>query len=185
MKFIKKVISCYRHSTAISRTGPPKTLVLSITKECNFSCRYCFPKIYGNLQNVATPVTLMGPHQGYELLKEGYGLGCREFSFCGVGEPTTHPFFYQFLAWAKEIGYSISFASNGWNLDPLKLAMLDDRDVVKISVDTMHFRGSPEPESYCKKIKRLFFCICRIRKKIQNNRYITWGNKFGPTINNY
>jgi MoaA/NifB/PqqE/SkfB family radical SAM enzyme len=90
------------------------------------------------------------------LLKEAWVLGCRTVTFGGLGEPTMHPDFYQLLSWAKEIGYSIEFTSNGWTLAPEKLSMLDRSDVVRISIDTMHLQGSPHPQDYLKKMKILF-----------------------------
>jgi MoaA/NifB/PqqE/SkfB family radical SAM enzyme len=136
--------------------APPKILALEIVRGCNFNCEHCFSRLYPDLINQMKGFQQMSADDVHSILKDAWVFGCRAVTFEGLGEPTLHPDFYQFLFWAKEMGYSIKFTSNGWTLALQKLSILDNHDVVRISIDSMHVKGSPNPHIYLEKMKFLF-----------------------------
>jgi len=136
--------------------APPQNLSLEIIRGCNFHCQHCFSRLYSDRIAQAYPFQCMPTDRVHSLLKDARSIGCRTVTFCGLGEPTAHPDFFLFLSWAKDLGYSVEFTSNGWTLEPEKLGMLDSRDSVRISIDTMHLQGSPRSQDYLKKMADLF-----------------------------
>lgn len=127
-------------------------IYLKISNKCNFSCHYCFSKIYQSYSHRDTSGQEMNSKNVYPILQDAWNLGCRLATFGGLGEVSTHTDFYQFLKTAKRMGYIVNFTTNGWNIDLSKLSILEPVDRIRISIDKMHLEGSPNPHSYTNRL---------------------------------
>ncbi|MFZ0006186.1 MAG: radical SAM protein [Methanoregula sp.] len=125
-----------------------RTIILNISSACNFRCQDCYPRIYGSDFYTNTGPGMMRFEDACYILSDARRIGCKSIEFKGVGEVTLHKDFYRFLSLAKDKGYYVRFPTNGWNLDTTHLGMLDKGDRIKISIDKMHFEGSPDPSCY-------------------------------------
>jgi len=90
------------------------------------------------------------------ILEEAWNIGCRFSSFGGlIGEVSMHSDFYYILQTAKRMGYIVNFTTNGWNIDPARLSMLEPVDRIRISIDKMHLEGSPDPLAYVNRLSSI------------------------------
>ena len=111
------------------------------------------PYIFGS----DSSIQLFSAHvirHGSVSIERSLGTRMQNGYFWRIGRTDDASRFLPFFIMGK--GYSIEFTSNGWMLAPEKLSMLDRRDVVRISIDTMHLQGSPLPGDYLNKMKILF-----------------------------
>jgi len=153
---INLIFSYIQQNVKKNSCMPPQNLSIEIIRGCNFRCQHCFSRLYSEKTTQTNPIQCIPTDRVHSLLEDAWNLGCRTVTFGGLGEPTAHRDLFLFLSQAKDLGYSTEFTSNGWTLEPEKLGMLDSRDVVRISIDTMHLQGSPRYQDYLKKMADLF-----------------------------
>lgn len=151
----------------VPKTPEPKELVMKIINDCNFHCKYCFTRIYLNERIQKALGLKMRPDDAAKILEDAWELGCRKASITGLGEPSIHPNFYQYLSLAKDIGYKVVVSTNGWGINPSRLDMLDERDRIQYSIDKMHIQNSPDPKIY---LKKMMFQLDKSNSKNYNIR---------------
>jgi len=151
----------------LSNNPAPYKISVKIVNSCNFHCQYCFSRIFHTLSPRKTPVSVMDSKIVNHILYEAWNLGCRLATFGGIGEVTTHQDFYQILAIAKRMGYSVNFTTNGWIIDPSRLSILEPVDRIRISIDRMHLEGSPDPHKYVSRLSSV------IEESINQNLPVT------------
>jgi len=131
----------------LSNRPHPYKLYLNISNKCNFKCCNC-PRI-----NQLSGSREMQSEDAERILEEAYNIGCRLATISGPsGEVSIHPDFYHILKIAKKRGFNVNFTTNGWNIDPAKLSMLEPVDRIRISIDRMHLEGAPDPLAYISRL---------------------------------
>lgn len=81
-------------------------LAISITNECNLSCKHCYAKSGVKKDNEMTLTEIM------ELIMQAKKCGTRFITLTG-GEPLIHPAIFEIVQCIKEQGIKISIATNG------------------------------------------------------------------------
>ncbi len=106
----------------------PRRFVFELTNACNLNCKMC-----GRNSANFRPTWFQ-----MEWLKyfEPAAHLVEEVTLMGWGEPTVHPHFAEFLAWAHRLGLRKYFCTNGMRLDKL----FDDifkteTDIIAVSMD--------------------------------------------------
>ena len=123
----RKDNSCLNREEAIQKKhfleSYPRRIVLEMTSACNIRCKMCgrstidfkptfFKKEWLNLLNPVVDKI-------------------EEVTLLGWGEPTLHPYFSDFLEWAKSHGLRKFFCTNGTRLEELK------EDIFKYQVELL------------------------------------------------
>lgn len=103
---------------------PPQNLDflwLELTNQCNLHCMHC----YADSGPWSTGGSALSTEQYYSIIGEAYYIGCRRIQFIG-GEPTISPALCDFIACARQTGYSfIEVFSNLTRLNDTLLRCLE------------------------------------------------------------
>lgn len=126
------------YSLLIKRKLDLKRVYLEITNQCNLNCKMCFRKFWKD------SIGKMSLAQFQEILSQ-----IKEFPsidtiyFGGIGEPTLHPEFLNFVKLVKESGYRLEFGTNGTHLSQYS------DDLIKYGVDRITVSiDAPEPDIF-------------------------------------
>lgn len=111
-------------SGEVNAKAYPRRLVLEMTSACNIRCKMC-----GRNAAEFTPTIFK---KNWLEIFEPIADKVEEVTLLGWGEPTLHPEFSEFLAWAHDRGLRIYFCTNG-----IKLKELAD-DIFKYKVDLIN-----------------------------------------------
>lgn len=106
----------------------PRRLVFEMTNACNLRCRTC-------ARNSAhfKPTSFKAAWRDFFEPALPY---VEEVTLMGWGEPTVHPDFVGFLAWAEKHGLRKYFCTNGLKLNDLFGAIFDNHvDIIAVSLD--------------------------------------------------
>jgi MoaA/NifB/PqqE/SkfB family radical SAM enzyme len=106
----------------------PQRLVFEMTNACNLNCVMCGR----NAKH------FKAAHFNIDWLKkfDGAAAGIEEVTLMGWGEPTMHPRFVEFLAWANSRGLRKYFCTNGMKLGELLPHIFEQQvDVIAVSMD--------------------------------------------------
>lgn len=106
----------------------PRRFVFELTNACNLNCKMC-GRNSANFQPTWFQMDWLHYFEPVAHLVE-------EVTLMGWGEPTVHPHFAEFLAWAHRLGLRKYFCTNGMRLDKL----FDDifyaeTDIIAVSMD--------------------------------------------------
>ena len=93
---------------AVQLRSCPRRLVLEMTNACNIRCKMC-----GRTAAEFTPTVFQ---KKWLSIFEPIADQIEEVTLLGWGEPTLHPEFSDFLAWAHSHGLRIFFCTNGTRL---------------------------------------------------------------------
>lgn len=118
----------------------PKTnFLLELSNACNHACIFC------THQKMQRKVGFMDKAFAFDILRQAYELGTREVGFYATGEPFLIPDLADYVAKAKEIGYTyVYLTSNGALATPEKI-----KAVVDSGLDSLKFSiNAPERELY-------------------------------------
>lgn len=88
----------------------PLLVWLELTRNCNLRCMYCFTSAGEPLPGELTREEI------FHVMEEMAGMGVVGLVLTG-GEPTMHPHIHEIVERAAELGFVISLATNGLNLD--------------------------------------------------------------------
>jgi radical SAM protein with 4Fe4S-binding SPASM domain len=106
----------------------PQRLVFEMTNSCNLNCVMCGR----NAKH------FKATHFNIDWLKkfDEVSANIEEVTLMGWGEPTMHPRFVEFLAWANVRGLRKYFCTNGMKLGELLSCIFEQQvDVIAISID--------------------------------------------------
>lgn len=118
----------------------PKTnFLLELSNACNHACLFCAH------QKMLRPVGKMDKAFAYDILQQAYDLGTREVGFYATGEPFLIKDLHEYIAKAKEIGYTyVYLTSNGALATPERI-----REVIDAGLDSIKFSiNAPERKLY-------------------------------------
>ena len=111
----------------------PKTnFLMELSNVCNHACIFCAH------QKMRRKVSKMDKTKGFDILRQAYELGTREVGFYATGEPFLVPELPEFIAKAKEIGYTyVYLTSNGSLATPERIRAVIDSglDSIKFSIN--------------------------------------------------
>lgn len=110
-------------SGAVELRSCPRRIVLEMTSACNIRCKMC-----GRAAAEFTPTVFK---KEWLSIFEPIVDRIEEVTLLGWGEPTLHPEFSDFLAWAHERGLRIFFCTNGTRLKALT------EDIFRYGVDLL------------------------------------------------
>ncbi|MFP3041954.1 radical SAM protein [Treponema primitia] len=106
----------------------PQRLVFEMTNACNLNCVMCGRN--------AKEFTAAHFDIGWLEKFDDVVADIEEVTLMGWGEPTMHPQFTEFLAWANKRGLRKYFCTNGMRLGKLLPTIFDEQvDVIAISID--------------------------------------------------
>ena len=108
---------------AVQLRSCPRRLVLEMTSACNIRCKMC-----GRTAAEFTPTVFQ---KKWLSIFEPIADQIEEVTLLGWGEPTLHPEFSDFLAWAHSHGLRIFFCTNGTRLKALT------EDIFRYQVDLL------------------------------------------------
>lgn len=118
----------------------PKTnFLMELSNACNHECIFCAH------QKMQRPVGRMNKEFAFDILKQAYDLGTREVGFYATGEPFLIKDLHEYIAKAKEIGYTyVYLTSNGSLASPERI-----REVIDAGLDSIKFSiNAPERKLY-------------------------------------
>ena len=105
-----------------------------ITGRCNYNCKFCYVKnLSAEINDLDTTHDIL-----YKLksTKTDY-LDIQKLNFVG-GEPFLHPYFYDMLAMAHDMGFVISIVTNGSFISRSNMPKIAEyADWIGISVDSI------------------------------------------------
>lgn len=118
----------------------PKTnFLIELSNACNHACIFC------THQKMKRPVGKINRELAYNILQQAYDLGTREVGFYATGEPFIVPELPEYIAKAKEIGYTyVYLTSNGALATPERI-----RRVIDAGLDSIKFSiNAPQKKLY-------------------------------------
>lgn len=118
----------------------PKTnFLFELSNACNHACIFCAH------QKMRRKVGKIDKTLAFDILQQAYDLGTREVGFYATGEPFLVPDLPDYIAKAKEIGYTyVYLTSNGSLATPNKI-----QAVIDAGLDSLKFSiNAPEREMY-------------------------------------
>lgn len=118
----------------------PKTnFLVEISNACNHACIFCAH------QKMQRKVGKLNQELAFSVLKQAYDLGTREVGFYATGEPFLNKELPEYIAKAKEIGYTyVYLTSNGSLATPEKI-----RAVIDAGLDSLKFSiNAPQRKLY-------------------------------------
>lgn len=118
----------------------PKTnFLMELSSACNHACIFCAH------QKMKRKVSKMNKEKGFDILRQAYDLGTREVGFYATGEPFLVPELPEYIAKAKEIGYTyVYLTSNGSLATPERI-----RSVIDAGLDSIKFSvNAPQRKLY-------------------------------------
>ncbi len=114
---------------------PNKNLLIEITNKCNCNCIFCAnSKMIRSRKNIDDKFI-------YKVLNEAYELGVREVGFYTTGESMLNENLYDYIKYAKTIGYNyVYLTTNGILLDENSMIKLvkNGIDSIKISINAIN-----------------------------------------------
>ena len=118
---------------------PRSNFLMEISNACNHSCIFCAH------QKMQRRVGKMDKKKAFDILQQAYDLGTREVGFYATGEPFIVPELPEYIAKAKEIGYTyVYLTSNGSLATPEKI-----RAVIDVGLDSIKFSiNAPQRKLY-------------------------------------
>lgn len=111
---------------------PKSNFLMELSNVCNHSCIFCAH------QKMQRKVGKMDKEKAFDILQQAYDLGTREVGFYATGEPFLVPDLSDYIAKAKEIGYTyVYLTSNGSVATPDKIRAVIDAglDSIKFSIN--------------------------------------------------
>jgi cytidyltransferase-like protein len=111
---------------------PKSNFLMELSNVCNHSCIFCAH------QKMQRKVGKMSKEKAFDILQQAYDLGTREVGFYATGEPFLIPDLADYIAKAKEIGYTyVYLTSNGSVATPEKIRAVIDAglDSIKFSIN--------------------------------------------------
>ena len=131
-------------TTAFGPVGLPVVQV-HLTRHCNLRCRHCYTSSGPAERQALDTETIR------RFLADARREGYRHVSFSG-GEPLMHPAFFDCVAEARALGFSVSVATNGMLIDTDCAERMAHRlDSIAISIDgprAMHNAMRSSPAAY-------------------------------------
>lgn len=117
-----------------SLTPPfPKTnFLMELSNACNHACIFCAH------QKMRRPTGTINREKAFDILEQAYALGTREVGFYATGEPFLVPDLPEYIAKAKETGYTyVYLTSNGSLATPERIRAVTDAglDSIKFSIN--------------------------------------------------
>ena len=128
--FIKNRVTEKGQTTLLAPRPPfPKNIMVELSNACNHKCIFCSNPKMTREKGRVDPALL------FQIMTEAYSLGSREIGFYTTGDPFIHKDLTQFVAKAKEMGYTYTYIStNGALATPEKI-----RDLVDAGIDSIKF----------------------------------------------
>ena len=111
---------------------PKSNFLMEVSNVCNHSCIFCAH------QKMQRKVGKMDKEKAFDILQQAYDLGTREVGFYATGEPFLVPEMPEYIAKAKEIGFTyVYLTSNGSLATPEKIRAVIDAglDSIKFSIN--------------------------------------------------
>lgn len=111
---------------------PKSNFLMELSNACNHACIFC---AHTKMQR---KVGKMDKEFGFDILKQAYELGTREVGFYATGEPFLMQELPEYIAKAKEIGFTyVYLTSNGSLATPEKIRAVIDAglDSIKFSIN--------------------------------------------------
>lgn len=111
---------------------PRSNFLMELSNVCNHACIFCAH------QKMERKVGWMDKLKAFDILKQAYDLGTREVGFYATGEPFLVPDLPEYIAKAKEIGYTyVYLTSNGSVATPERIRAVIDAglDSIKFSIN--------------------------------------------------
>lgn len=111
---------------------PKSNFLMELSNACNHACIFC------THTKMKRKVGKMNKDLGFSILRQAYDLGTREVGFYATGEPFLVPELPEYIAKAKEIGYTyVYLTSNGSLASPEKIRAVIDAglDSIKFSIN--------------------------------------------------
>lgn len=111
---------------------PKSNFLMELSNACNHACIFCAH------QKMQRKVGKMDKEFGFDILRQAYECGTREVGFYATGEPFLVPELPEYIAKAKEIGYTyVYLTSNGALATPEKIRAVVDAglDSIKFSIN--------------------------------------------------
>ena len=118
---------------------PKSNFLIEVSNACNHACIFCAH------QKMKRKVGKINKDKAFDIMKQAYGLGTREVGFYATGEPFIVPEMPEYIAKAKEIGYTyVYLTSNGSLATPERI-----RAVVDAGLDSIKFSiNAPQRKLY-------------------------------------
>lgn len=111
---------------------PRSNFLMELSNACNHSCIFC------THQKMQRKIGKMNKEKGFDILQQAYDLGTREVGFYATGEPFLSMDLHEYIAKAKEIGYTyVYLTSNGALATPERIRQVIDAglDSIKFSIN--------------------------------------------------
>ena len=111
---------------------PKSNFLMEVSNVCNHECIFCAH------QKMERKVGKMDKDKAFDILQQAFDLGTREVGFYATGEPFLVPELPEYIAKAKEIGYTyVYLTSNGSVATPEKIRAVIDAglDSIKFSIN--------------------------------------------------
>ncbi len=118
---------------------PRSNFLMELSNVCNHACIFCAH------QKMQRKVGRMSKEKAFDILQQAYDLGSREVGFYATGEPFLIPDLADYIAKAKEIGFTyVYLTSNGAMATPEKI-----RAVIDAGLDSLKFSiNAPQRKLY-------------------------------------
>lgn len=118
---------------------PKSNFLIEVSNACNHSCIFCAH------QKMKRKVGKINKEKAFDILQQAYDLGTKEVGFYATGEPFLVPELPEYIAKAKEIGYSyVYLTSNGSLATPERI-----RKVIDAGLDSIKFSiNAPQRKLY-------------------------------------
>ena len=108
---------------------PKSNFLMEISNVCNHSCIFCAH------QKMKRKNGKLNKEKAFDILQQAYDLGTREVGFYATGEPFLIPDLADYVAKAKEIGFTyVYLTSNGSVATPRRI-----REVIDAGLDSIKF----------------------------------------------
>lgn len=107
----------------------PVTIDIALTRQCNYSCQYCFAMFQ---ENTGHRITIQ--HMD-DFIDDCAAVGVRAISYAGDGENTIHPAFSRSIIRAGERGIDMAVNSNGLTMTPKMMdSIMDHLTYIRINI---------------------------------------------------
>ena len=118
---------------------PKSNFLMELSNVCNHACIFCAH------QKMERKVGKLNKEKAFDILQQAYDLGTREVGFYATGEPFLIPDLADYIAKAKEIGFTyVYLTSNGSVATPEKI-----RAVINAGLDSIKFSiNAPQRKLY-------------------------------------
>jgi len=121
-----------RSGSHLSLDTPLLFLGLTLSRCCNYRCRYCAQEAGRPAPQEVSGATLR------ELIREGADLGVQSVILAGAGEPLLDPAFHDVVRTTAELGLTTVLYTNGSQISPAVGEFLYTHDVsISLKLDTL------------------------------------------------